>query len=216
MASFVERFGLWTDEQKEAARELVRRIDQDSLATVRFAFPDQHGILRGKTLVAEEAKSVLESGVNLTSTLLAKDSSHRTVFPIFTEGGGFEFEGMQGGADFVTVADPTTFKVLPWASDTGWVLCDAYMPDGRPCPLATRSILKRAADQADQLGFTYITGLEVEFHVFRVDDRRLALEDSGQPGEPPKVSLLTHGHQYLTELRYDQVDGLMTLLRKNI
>ena len=36
--------------------------------------------------------------------------------------------------------------------------------------------------------------------------RAWRLADAGQPGEPPEVSLLIHGYQYLTELRYDRVD----------
>lgn len=214
--TFVDRFGLWSADQHAQARELVRRIDSGEVDTVRFAWPDQHGLLRGKTLVAGEARSALWEGVNLTSTLLAKDTSHKTVFPVFTQGGGFAIEGLQGGADFTIVADPATFKVLPWAPRTGWILCDAYMADGRPCPFATRQILQRAVTQLDELGLDFIAGLEVEFHVFKLEDARMGLADSGQPGEPPRVSLLSHGHQYLTELRYDRVDGLMELLRSQL
>lgn len=214
--TFVDRFGLWSADQHAQARELVRRIDSGEVDTVRFAWPDQHGLLRGKTLVAGEARSALWEGVNLTSTLLAKDTSHKTVFPVFTQGGGFAIEGLQGGADFTIVADPATFKVLPWAPRTGWILCDAYMADGRPCPFATRQILQRAVAQLDELGLDFIAGLEVEFHVFKLEDARMGLGDSGQPGEPPRVSLLSHGHQYLTELRYDRVDGLMELLRSQL
>ncbi|RJG04764.1 glutamine synthetase [Noviherbaspirillum cavernae] len=214
MASFVDRFDLWTVEQREQARELVRRIEAGEVETVRFAFPDQHGILRGKTLVASEAKSALWEGVNMTSTLLVKDTSHKTVFPIFNT--GFQLEGMQGGADFTIVADPGSFRILPWANKTGWVLCDAYMADGKPSPLATRQILQRAVKQLDEYGLDFVAGLEVEFHVFKLDDPRMALGDSGQPGEPPRVSLLSHGHQYLTELRYDRADHLMELLRTQL
>ncbi len=216
MSSFVNKFDLWSDAQRAQAKELAGRIDAGDVDVVRFAFPDQHGILRGKTLVASEAKAALWEGVNLTSTLLAKDTSHRTVFPVFAAGGGFQFEGMQGGADFTIVADPGTFKILPWAKKTGWVLCDAYMSDGRPSPLATRQILQRAVAQMDSLGLEFVAGLEVEFHVFRLDDPHMALSDSGQPGEPPRVSLLSHGHQYLTELRYDRADDLMELLRTQL
>ena len=104
MASFVDRFGLYTADQERAAQEVARRIEAEGLEVVRFAFADQHGVLRGKTLVAGEAIAALRSGVNMTSTLLAKDTSHKTVFPVFTAGGGFDFEGMQGGADFTMVA----------------------------------------------------------------------------------------------------------------
>ncbi len=216
MASFVDRFDLWTPAQAGAADEVIRRIDAEGLELVRFAFPDQHGVLRGKTLVAAAAKDALRAGVNMTTTLLAKDTSHKTVFPVFSTGGGFDFAGMQGGADFTIVADPQTFKVLPWARKTGWVLCDAYMADGRPSPLSTRQILRRALSQLDALGLEFVAGLEVEFHVFRLDDPKLALADSGQPGTPPAVSLLSHGHQYLTEQRYDGVDAVMELLRETL
>jgi glutamine synthetase len=216
MATFVDRHGLWTRQQEAQARDVIGRLDAGDVDVVRFAWPDQHGILRGKTLVASAARSALRDGVNLTSTLLGKDTSHKTVFPVFSAGGGFGVEGLQGGADFVIVPDPGTFRTLPWTPRTGWVLCDAHMPDGRPCPLGTRQILQRALRQAEAMGLDFVAGLEVEFHVFKLDDPNMRLTDSGQPGEPPRVSLLSHGHQYLTEQRYDRVDGLMELLRAQL
>ncbi|MGQ0524389.1 MAG: glutamine synthetase, partial [Betaproteobacteria bacterium] len=50
-------------------------------------------------------------------------------------------------------------------------------------------------------------------------DPRLRPEDAGgigQPGTPPDVSLLTTGYQLLTEQRYDQIDPVVELLRKNL
>src|SRR5215468_11130514 len=88
-ASFVERHGLWSDAQLRAAAALDKTIRRGKLELVRFSFPDQHGVLRGKTLVAAEAARAMRGGVTMTSTLLAKDTSHRTVFPVFTPGGGF-------------------------------------------------------------------------------------------------------------------------------
>jgi glutamine synthetase len=82
--------------------------------------------------------------------------------------------------------------------------------------MATRQILQRAVKQLDELGLDFVAGLEVEFHVFTLDDPSMALSDSGQPGTPPRVSLLSHGHQYLTELRYDRADHLMELLRTQL
>jgi glutamine synthetase len=216
MSNFVERFGLWTADQQAQAQEMIARLESGEVDLVRFAWPDQHGVLRGKTLVAEAARGALKRGVNLTTTLLAKDTAHRTVFPVFSAGGGFALEGLQGGADFTIVADPATFRVLPWAPRTGWVLCDAYMKDGQPCPFGTRSILQRALGQLAGHGLQLMAGLEVEFHVFKIEDENHRLADSGQPGTPPSVSLLTHGHQYLTEMRYDRVDALMELLRSQL
>ena len=111
--SFVERHGLWDDEQFLSAKTVEREIEDRKLDLVRFSFVDQHGVLRGKTVVASEAAKLMRSGVSMTTTLLCKDTSHRTVFPVFTPGGGFAMPEMQGGADFLMIADPATFRVLP-------------------------------------------------------------------------------------------------------
>ena len=76
-----------------AAAAVEQEIKRRKLETVRFSFCDQHGVLRGKTLVAAEALDALRSGVTMTTTLLAKDTSHRTVFPVFTAGGGMGVDG---------------------------------------------------------------------------------------------------------------------------
>src|SRR6201998_1027287 len=127
--SFVERHGLWTGDQARAANAVARAIKKHKLELVRFSFADQHGVLRGKTVVAEDAPALMRSGVTMTTTLLAKDTAHKTAFPVFTPGGGFGMAEMQGGGDFVMVPDPTTFRILPWplnngAPNTGWLLCD--------------------------------------------------------------------------------------------
>lgn len=214
--TFVARHALWSDEQRDAAQRMRRIAEEKSLEVIRLAFPDQHGILRGKTIVASEAIASLESGCSITTTMLAKDTSHRTVFPVFTSGGGFGMKEMEGAADVLMVADPTTFRVLPWAPTTGWVLCDLYFNDGRPVPFATRGLYKRVLDELGTRGYDFVAGLEVEFHIFRLDDPHMRAEDAGQPGTPPSVSLLSHGYQYLTEQRFDQMEPVLEILRRDI
>ncbi len=214
--SLVARHRLWSEEQKEAAVRLRRVAEEKGLETIRLSFPDQHGILRGKTLVASEALRTLENGCTITTTMLAKDTSHRTVFPVFTAGGGFGMTEMQGAADVLMIPDPTTFRVLPWAPNTGWILCDVHFADGRPVPFATRSLYKSVLNTLAQRGYDFMAGLEVEFHVFKVEDPRMAPADAGQPGEPPSVSLLSHGYQYLTEQRYDQMEPVLELIRRDV
>ena len=41
--SFVERHGLWSQEQKEAAARLRRIVEEQKLEVIRLSFPDQHG-----------------------------------------------------------------------------------------------------------------------------------------------------------------------------
>jgi glutamine synthetase len=207
---------LWNDDQHEAARVMAGRIRADGIEVVRFVFADQHGITRGKTLVAAEALAVLEEGVSMTSTLLFKDTAHRTAYPVFSAGGGHGVAEFQGAADVLIVPDPTTFRVLPWANSSGWVLCDPYFHDGRPVPFGTRHLLAQALERLAQRGYAFQAGLEVEFHVFRATAPNMAPADAGQPGRPPDVELLSHGYQYLTELRYDLIEPVAELLRKNI
>lgn len=214
--TFVARHALWSDEQKDAALRMRRIVEEKNLEVIRLAFPDQHGILRGKTIVAAEAIASLESGCSITTTMLAKDTSHRTVFPVFTSGGGFGMKEMEGAADVLMVADPTSFRVLPWAPTTGWVLCDLYFNDGRPVPFATRGLYRKVLDELGTRGHDFVAGLEVEFHIFKLDDAHMRPEDAGQPGTPPSVSLLSHGYQYLTEQRFDQMEPVLEILRRDI
>jgi len=217
--SFVERHGIWNAAQSAAANDVEARIRAQKIDVVRLSFADQHGILRGKTVVAAEAANAMRNGVGCTSTLLLKDTSHRTVFPVFTAGGGLGMPELQGAADILMVADPTTFRCLPWAPHTGWLLCDLYFADGRPVPFCTRRLYRQAIDRLAAAGYDFMAGLEVEFHIFKLEDPRLRPQDAGQPGqpgEPPAVSLLTQGYQYLTELRYDQLDPIFEVLRRDL
>ena len=214
--SFVERHGLWSAEQKEAAKRLAAIVQEKRLETIRLSFADQHGILRGKTLIAAEAVASLESGCSITTTMLAKDTSHRTVFPVFTAGGGFGMKEMEGAADFMMVPDPTTFRVLPWSPTSGWVLCDIYFGNGKPVPFSTRQLYRSVLNKLGERGYDFVAGLEVEFHLFKLEDTHMAPQYATQPGEPPSVSLLSHGYQYLTEQRYDQMEGPLDIIRRDV
>jgi glutamine synthetase len=214
--SFVERHGLWNDEQFEAAAKADKAIEERGLEVVRLSFPDQHGILRGKTIIAREAAAVMRNGCSITTTLLAKDTAHKTAFPVFTAGGGFGMAEMEGGGDFLMIGDPTTFRVLPWAPRTGWVLCDIYFADGKPVPFSTRHLYRGVLQRLADFGFDYAAGLEVEFHVFKLDNPRLAPSDATWPGESPQVSLLSQGYQYLTETRFDQIEPILEIVRREV
>ena len=55
--TFVARHALWSDEQKDAAARMRRIVEERNLEVIRLAFPDQHGILRGKTIIAPGMQS---------------------------------------------------------------------------------------------------------------------------------------------------------------
>ena len=214
--SFVERHGLWSEEQFAAAADVDKAVEQNALEVVRLSFADQHGILRGKTVMAGEAALAMRNGCSITTTLLAKDTAHKTVFPVFTPGGGFGMQEMEGAGDFLMVADPSTFRVLPWAPRTGWMLCDMYFGNGRPVPFSTRALYRHALAKLADTGFDYRAGLEVEFHVFKLENPRLDPDDATWPGAAPEVSLLSQGYAYLTETRFDQMEPIVEHLRRDV
>jgi glutamine synthetase len=214
--SFVEQFIAWSPEQKEAGERVLRLVDEHALEVVRIGFPDQHGLMRGKAVMAGEAAGALRNGVSITSSLFAKDTANRTVFPVWSAGGGFGLAAFEGAGDVVMVPDPATFRVLPWAQKTGWLLADVYLPDGRPVPYATRHIYRMALARLAAAGYDYVAGLEVEFHAFKLESDRMWPEESGQPGKPAPVSILTQGYQYLSELRLDQLEPALEIIRRDL
>ncbi len=197
MDSFASRHDAWTAEQHEAANRAESEIRR--LGVVRYAFADAHGVLHGKTLVAEEAIRLLRSGARATTTLLLKDLSGKTAFPVFTPGGGFGLEALQGAADMVMLPDPLTFKVLPWAPHTGWLLCDLFFPDGQKMPLSSRGLMRAQVDRLAGAGLAFVAGIELECHILRAP-----------------ADQLNKGYQYLSELRYDELDPIMEMVRGNL
>jgi glutamine synthetase len=196
--------------------DLAQEAAARGLDAVRFAFADQHGLLRSKTIAAAELASAQKSGVGFPSSLLAKDTSNRTVFPVFTAGAGFGITELEGAADAVMVPDVQTFRVLPWVPKTGWVLCDLKFANGKPVPFDTRAQLRKALAALAEAGYGYRAGLEIEFHLFRLLDPKLRPEDAGQPGTPPEVGLLTSGYQLLSETRHDQLEPALEALRRGL
>jgi glutamine synthetase len=141
-----------------------------------------------------------------------KDTSHRTVYPVWS-GTADVIAGLRGAGDVVMVADPATWKMLPWAPRSAWVICDLYFNNGEPVPLSTRRIAQDSVSRLASAGYDYCAGIELEFHVFRLTDPKLGLADAGQPGAPPTVEHTTQGYQYLTEARYDQLEPVLDKIR---
>ena len=212
--SFSEKHAPWSEAQAEAAAQALSIVREQGIKTVRLSFVDQHGVLRGKTIVGETLEMAFKNGCGMTTTLLAKDTSHRTVYPVWSRGGGFDMEQMTGAGDFVIVPDPLTFKVLPWAKHSARVLCDCYFPGGDPVPFSTRQICRDALAKLETKGYHYLAGLELEFYVFKLDDPKLHPLQCGQPPESPSVSMLAHGFQYLTENRFDELEPVLDELRE--
>ena len=162
--------------------------------------PARQDIGRGRGTAAS-----LESGCSITTTMFAKDTSHKTCFrcspPAAVSGCGDRF-------------GPASFRVLPWSPATV-LLCNSVLSanrrpvHSRPASTGRCSIIGGAYD--------FVAGLEVEFHIFKLEEIqkcRRSMRDSR--ARPPDVSLLSRGYQYLTEQRYDQMEPVLEIIRRDI
>jgi len=212
------RMGLLSAPACAAAEEVIARTAEDGLETVRILFVDQHGILRGKTLVAGALRSAFTGGVAIASTLLLKDSSNRTVFQVWDGTGEATPGPMQGANDVLLVPDPATFRRLPWSPHSAWILCDVVFRDGRPVPVSSRAVLRRAIDALAERNMAAVIGLEVEFHVFRRLREGLAHDETGTagaPGAPVETAPLNRGFEFLGEAPYGAAEDILDDLRRN-
>jgi glutamine synthetase len=214
--SFVEKHGLSTPDRVLAAKAVADHVERDGIEVVRLSFVDQHGILRGKTVVAAEVARLMDSGLGVPSSLLLKDTSNRTVFAAFTPAGGVGVAEMAGAGDVLMIPDPGTFKTLPWAPHSGWMLCDLRFGTGAYVPFSTRDLFRATLRRLDQRGLAFVAGAELEFHLFRLTDKQLRPEDAAQPGRPPDVELITQGYQYLGEYSYDELDPIYEKIRAGL
>jgi glutamine synthetase len=210
---FVDDYNLLTSAQQAAGERSAELIEEHGLRTIRMIWVDQHGQPRCKFMSALDYLASLENGIDFSAALLSMDTANNVFTPLFVPGGGFDIPELTGFPDMVLVPDPTTFRVLPWADRTGWVITDAYFSNGKPVPLDGRQLLKQQVDAAAKLGFEFVAGLEVEFYVVRRDSDRIELNESGWPPPPPKVSILEQGYQYLSEVRLAGINDVVEKLR---
>jgi glutamine synthetase len=213
---FVADHGLYSEAQQAAAKEVIARIESEGLQTVRMVIVDQHGAPRAKFLSPRAAVAGFDNGVDFSGAIYSLDTGNQVFPPAFAEGGGFGLPEFTGFPDVVIVPDPSTFQVLPWADRTGWVLCDAYFGSGRPLPLDPRRLLRRQLDRLAGHGLQYLTGLEVEFYITRLERRDLRHTDTTSPAATPAVEPFELGYQYLSEVRLDSVNDTITALRDGL
>lgn len=214
--SFVSQHQLHSSDEARIAKEISKRIESGEISKLRLAWCDQHGLLRGKTLFGANAIDALSNGIGLVGTNMLKDTSDRTAWPVFADLSEFIAPEYAGASDVKLVPLPHTFKELPWSTGTGWVQCESYFPDGRPTPFDTRRILRRVLTDSLPANGSFQVGLEVEFHIYRIEDTNLAVDKTSWPSQPPSVSLLSPGYRLLAEQRYDAIEPVLDLLREPI
>lgn len=210
----IEKYGLWSEEQRDAAKAVLARVEDEGIRSLRLSFADQHGLLRGKTIAAGGLADAFGNGIRCVSTLLSKDTSGATVFKAFNADGGLGVAEMAGAADVVMVPDPATFHPVPWADGTARILCDLRFANGEPVPFCSRGVFRTALDRAAAAGFGYLTGLEIEFHLYRRAGHAPNADGIGLGVHPTPVEPINHGTQLLHEDRGDEVEPATRRIRE--
>ena len=215
-SGFVARHGLYTEEQAAAAAAAARRIGELDLRTVRLTVVDQHGIPRSKSLSPEVAIAAMSNGLDFSGAIYSLDTGNQVFVPAFAAGGGFGIDEFTGFPDVVLVPDATTFRVLPWADRTGWMLCDVYFSNGQPMPLDGRGLMRRMLGELGEAGYDYLAGIEIEYYIVRRGTDPVLPENAGFTPPPPQVSVFELGYQYLSEVRLDSVAGTLEAIRDGL
>ncbi len=138
--------------EKEAVLE---RAKKDGVRFVDLQFTDLFGTVKSVTIPAEHLGESLEKGTWF-------DGSSIEGFTRICE------------SDMYLMPDPKTYSVIPWrvleSGSTARMICDVYMPDGEPFEGDPRQILKKVLKEAEDMGYEYNTGPELEFFLFRSVD----------------------------------------------
>lgn len=127
---------------------------------VLLGIPDVNGSIRGKALRPDAFESALAHGTVMTDLIVGLD-------PVDTPITDYERFGIRtGAADLLVTPDPDTVHDLSWRP--GWRVCLATpsWPDGTPCELASREVLRHVLDGVGELGYEVVAALEYEIRLW--------------------------------------------------
>ena len=148
------------DKEKENVLKLAKEND---VKFIRLWFTDVLGVLKGFAITIDELEGALDEGM------------------------GFDGSSIQGYAridesDMIAKPDPKTFKILPWRpkeNAVGRMFADIYEPDGTPYKGDPRWVLKRNLKKAQDLGYTFYVGPELEYFYFKSSEGKPVGLDAG-------------------------------------
>ena len=214
--SFAERCGVHDRDRQSDCENAIAAIQASRVHSVRFGWCDAHGQLRGKSLMVDAAIRALREGIGMVSTLMLKDTGDRTAWPVFEPGATQDIPGFSGAANLILLPDPKSFMALPWADGVGWMRCQPWFSDGSPVKLDTRAVLQNALERLAASGHGLTTGLEVEFHIYRITDATPQLDPNRAvwPGEPPNVEMIHPGYNLHAEALTDMAHVPMDIVRR--
>ena len=140
---------------KYSKGEVMQYVREEDVKFIRLAFCDVFGRQKNISIMPEELSRAFEYGI-------AFDASAITGF------------GDETKCDLLLHPDPDTLMILPWRPEHGKVVrmfTSISYPDGTPFECDTRSLLKKAVEDARKAGYSFAFGAEQEFYLFELDEK---------------------------------------------
>jgi len=153
---------------KFTKEEILRNAKEENVKYIRLCFTDIHGVIKN----VEIPGRILEDALN---NEIMFDGSSIDGFVRIQE------------ADMYLRPDLNTWMILSWEQTTygkvAMLICDIYLPNGKPFNGDPRGVLKRNIEEMHKLGFgNFNLGLEPEFFLFKLDEKgepTLEFNDNG-------------------------------------
>ena len=142
--------------------EVIQYVEEENVKFIRLAFCDVYGQQKNLSIMPGELRRAFSQGMAFDASAIA----------------GF------GGAvrsDLFLRPDSATLAGLPWRPENGRVVrmfCDITRPDGSVFEADTRHLLQQAIEDAQNLGYSFSFGAEMEFYLFKTDE-------NGEPTQEP-------------------------------
>ncbi len=135
-------------------KDVLKQVKEENVKYILLQFSDIYGVVKSITIPINH----LESSLN-----------HGTWF----DGSSIEGFARIAESDMYLMPDPETYAFIPWLTsddgNTARLICDVYGPDGKPFQGDPRFILKKVLLEAEEMGFSYKTGPEIEFFLLKKD-----------------------------------------------
>jgi len=157
------------EQQSATVEDVLSGWRERGVRNIRFELPDMHGTSRSKLVPIEHAPRYAEEGLNMYGGTVVLDS-RSDVVP------GTLYNEEIGYADQRLKPDPSTAAIVPWAKDTGRMICDTFWDDGRPLGAAPRHVFRRVLTRCRELGYEPLIGVEPEFYLLDGQTRRPLFE----------------------------------------
>ncbi len=139
---------------KYSKEEVLQYMQEEDVKFIRLAFCDVFGRQKNISIMPQELPRAFEHGIAIDASAIA----------------GF---GDESHSDLFLHPDADTLMPLPWRPEHGRVVrmfCSITYPDGTIFECDTRSLLKKAVQDAEQAGYRFFFGAEQEFYLFHLDD----------------------------------------------